>query len=142
MQMWKEFKDFAIRGNVVDLAVGLIIGGAFTKLVNSLVTDLLMPPLGLLVGSVDLSEQAWVLKGQAGDNPEVMLRYGLFVNNIIDFILMAFAMFIVVKQINRMKRSETPPPPTSKTCPYCVTVVDAKATRCPNCTSTIAAASA
>ena len=116
--MWREFRDFAMRGNVVDLAVGIIIGAAFTTIVNSLVNDLIMPPLGLLIGGVDFSGFFLTLKG--GSYPTlaaakaagaVTLNYGLFVNAVIRFVIVAFAIFIVVKQINRLSRKEPPPPP-------------------------------
>src|SRR5262245_41427562 len=116
--MWREFRDFAIRGNVIDLAVGIIIGAAFTTIVNSLVNDLIMPPLGLLIGGVDLSNFFVTLKG--GSQPTldaakaagaVTINYGLFINAVIRFIIVAFAIFILVKQINRLKREEPPAPP-------------------------------
>ncbi len=132
----KEFKDFAMRGNVLDLAVGIIIGGAFGQIVNSLVKDILMPPIGLVLGGVDFSELSIVLQKAAGDDPEVAINYGLFINNIINFIIVAFAIFIVIKQMNRLKREGEPEvAPTTKECPHCLEAVPLKATRCKFCTS-------
>lgn len=137
MQVLREFKEFAVRGSVIDLAVGIIIGAAFSKLVGSLVEDVLMPPIGLMVGSVDFSQLAWELKEASGDAEAVAIRYGQFVNTVLDFLIVAFAVFLLVRQINRMKRQEAPPPETTKNCPYCVSLIDVKATRCPSCTSEI-----
>lgn len=139
MKVLKEFQEFAIRGNVVDLAVGLIIGAAFNKIVSSLVNDIIMPPIGLLVGNVDFTDLAWVLKEKAAETEAVAINYGLFINTILDFVIVAFAVFLVIRQINRMKRQEAPTPATTQSCPYCVSVIDKKATRCPNCTSEIPA---
>ncbi len=137
MKIFNEFKEFAVRGNVIDLAVGIIIGVAFNKIVSSLVKDIIMPPIGLLIGNVDFSELAWVLKEKTADAEAVSISYGLFINTIIDFVIVAFAVFLVIRQINRMKRQEAPPPSTTKNCPFCISVIDKKATRCPNCTSEI-----
>jgi len=142
MSMIKEFKEFAMRGNVVDMAVGIIIGGAFGKIVSSLVQDVIMPPIGLLLGGVDFSSLAITLKEAVGDTPAVLLKYGVFVNTIIDFVIIAFAIFMVIKGMNRMKRKEEPAPaaaPTAKECPHCFTQIPIKATRCPNCTTQLAA---
>ena len=142
MSMMKEFKEFAMRGNVVDMAVGIIIGGAFGKIVSSLVQDVIMPPIGLLLGGVDFSRLAITLKEAVGDAPAVLLKYGVFVNTIIDFVIIAFAIFMVIKGMNRMKRKEEPAPaaaPTTKECPHCFTQIPIKATRCPNCTTQLAA---
>ncbi len=142
--MFKEFKEFAIRGNVVDLAIGLIIGAAFGKIVTSFVTDILMPPIGLLLVSVDFANLFWTLSGPAAKTLEeaktagaVTINYGLFINTIIDFIIVAFAIFLLVRQINRMKRepAAAPAAPNTKDCPHCFTSIPIKATRCPNCTS-------
>jgi large conductance mechanosensitive channel len=138
MGIVKEFKEFAIRGSVVDLAVGIIIGAAFTQIVNSLVQDVLMPPLGLVLGNVDFSDMALVLRQATAESEAVAVRYGAFINTIIHFVIVALAIFFLVKQINRLKRDEAPTPPTTRNCPYCISVVDAKATRCPNCTSDLA----
>ena len=142
MSMIKEFKEFAMRGNVVDMAVGIIIGGAFGKIVSSLVQDVIMPPIGLLLGGVDFSSLAITLKEAVGDAPAVLLKYGVFVNTIIDFVIIAFAIFMVIKGMNRMKRKEEPASaaaPTAKECPHCFTQIPIKATRCPNCTTQLAA---
>lgn len=125
--MLKEFREFAIRGNVMDLAVAVIIGGAFGKIVTSLVDDILMPLIGLAMGGIDFSEQAFVVGGAE-------VRWGAFVQNIIDFIIVAFVIFLTVRAINRLKRDE-PTTPTTKECPYCYTTIPLKAARCPNCTS-------
>lgn len=125
--MLKEFKEFAIRGNVMDLAVAVIIGGAFGKIVASLVDDILMPLIGLVMGGIDFSAQAFVVGGAE-------VRWGAFVQNIIDFIIIAFVIFLLVRAINRLKRDE-PTTPTTKECPYCYTTIPLKASRCPNCTS-------
>ena len=145
--MFKEFKEFAMKGNVVDMAVGIVIGAAFGTIVKSFVSDILMPPIGLLLGNVDFSNLFLVLKGgQAGPFATiadaqaagaVTLNYGLFINTVISFIIVAFAVFMVIKSINRMKREEeaATEEPTTKDCPYCFSAIAIKATRCPNCTS-------
>src|SRR5579872_4710331 len=144
--MLKEFRDFAMRGNVVDLAVGLIIGAAFGKIVTSLVNDILMPPLGLVLGHVDfsnlfinLSGQHYATLAEAKQAGAATLNYGLFINTIIDFVIVAFAIFILIKQINRLqqlhKTEAAPAAPATKTCPYCISTIPLAATRCPNCTS-------
>jgi len=141
--MLKEFKEFALRGNVIDLAIGVIIGGAFGKIVSSLVTDILMPPFGLLLGKVDFSNLYVSLSGtkyaslaEAQAAGASTLNYGLFINNIINFIIIAFVIFMIIRQINRLTRkTEAPAEPTTRECPYCITQVSLKATRCPNCTS-------
>jgi len=125
--MLKEFREFAIRGNVMDLAVGVIIGGAFGKIVSSLVGDILMPLIGLLMGGVNFSDQA-IHVGNA------VVKWGAFVQSIIDFIIVAFVIFLLVRAMNRLKREE-PTTPTTKECPYCFTTIPLKAARCPNCTS-------
>ena len=133
MGMLKEFKEFAVKGNAIDMAVGLIVGAAFGKVVTSLVNNIIMPPIGLLVGNMDFSELVIKL------NNKTAIKYGLFVNDIIDFVIVAFAIFLVIKQINRLK---TPPPaaePTTKECPKCFSSISKKATRCPNCTSELPA---
>ena len=138
MSMMKEFKAFAMRGNVVDMAVGIVIGGAFGKIISSFVKDVLMPPIGVLLGGVDFSTLAVTVKEAVGDTPAVLIKYGVFVNTVIDFIIIAFAIFMVVKGMNKMKKKEEPAPaaePTTKECPHCLTEIPIKATRCPNCTS-------
>jgi len=142
--MWKEFKEFIMRGNVMDMAVGIIIGAAFGKIVTSFVNDVLMPPIGLLFGKVDfsnlfitLSSQSFATLEEAKKAGAATLRYGLFINTIIDFLIVALAIFLMIRQINRLKRQPEPIPavPTTKECPYCLSVIPIKATRCPNCTS-------
>ena len=145
--MLKEFKEFALRGNVIDLAVGVIIGGAFGKIVTSFVNDILMPPIGLLLGSVNFTDLYVVLKGvvPAGTplteakaiTGVITWNYGAFLSAVVDFSIIAFAIFLFIRAINRMtKRAPAPTPePTTKTCPHCATEIPLKATRCPNCTS-------
>ena len=117
MKIIQEFKQFAMRGNVMDMAIGIIIGAAFGKIISSVVADVIMPPIGLLIGGVDFSDLAFTLKAAEGDSPAVMLKIGVFINTIIDFLIIAFAIFMVVKGINSMKKKEkekptAPPPPT------------------------------
>lgn len=142
--MLKEFKEFAMRGNVVDMAVGIVIGAAFGKIVSSFVGDILMPPIGLVLGGVDFSN-IFVVLGE-GEYPSVQAakeagaatwNIGLFINSVIDFVIIAFAIFLVVKAMNRLKRQEEAPAPepTVKDCGYCYSKIPIKATRCPNCTS-------
>ena len=144
--MLKEFKDFAIRGNVIDLAIGIIIGAAFSGVVNSLVNDIIMPPIGMLVGQVDFSNLFIDLSGggyeslaEAQVAGAATINYGLFLNQIINFLIVSFAVFLLVRQINRMKKQYEPEPeevePTTKDCPYCLSTIPIKATRCPQCTS-------
>ena len=145
--MLKEFRDFAMRGNVVDMAVGIIIGGAFGTIVKSLVDDVLMPPIGLALGGVDFSNFFVVLKdgnpagpyaalAAAKDAGAVAVRYGLFVNAIISFLIVAFALFMVIRGMNQMRKQEAPPPPPpTKECKFCCATIPVKATRCPSCTS-------
>lgn len=131
--MFKEFKEFAMRGNVMDIAVGIIIGMAFGKIVSSFVSDVIMPPIGLLLGKVDFSNLMITLKQAVGDTPAVAISYGKFVNTIIDFIIIAFAIFMVVKGMNKLKKKEEAPAPTTKECPECLSTVPIKATRCAHC---------
>jgi large conductance mechanosensitive channel len=140
--MLKEFKEFAMRGNVLDMAIGIIIGAAFGKIVTSFVNDVLMPPLGLLLGNSDFSNKFITLKGEsfatldaAREAGSVTLNYGLLANTIIDFVIVAFAIFIVVKQVNRLKKKPEAPPPNTKDCPFCLSTVPIKASRCGHCTS-------
>ena len=141
--MFKEFKEFAVKGSMIDLAVGIIIGAAFTGVVNSLVNDILMPPIGLLVGNVDFSNLFLTLTGghfqtvaEAKAGGAVTLNYGLFVNTLINFLIVAFAVFLLVKQVNKLKRKKEPEAePSTKECPYCKSAVHIDAVRCPNCTS-------
>jgi large conductance mechanosensitive channel len=134
MSMRKEFKEFAMSGNVVDMAVGIIIGAAFGKIVSSFVSDVLMPPIGLLTGGVDFSNLAVQLKAAAGEAPAVLLKYGVFINTIIDFLIIAFAIFMMIRAINRMKRKEeAPPAPATKACPECLMTIPLNAKRCGHC---------
>lgn len=140
--MLKEFKDFIMRGNVLDLAVAVIIGAAFGAIVTSFVNDILMPPIGLLLGSVDFTNLFISLNGQsypslaaAQEAGGPTLNYGLFINTIINFLIVAFAIFMVVRAANRMKKPEAPAAPTTKECPYCLSTIPLKATKCMNCTS-------
>jgi len=147
--MLKEFKEFAMRGNVLDMAVGIIIGGAFGKIITSFVGDILMPPIGLLLGRVDFSNMFLTLgegvftklaEAKAAGAPTI--NYGLFLNTVIDFIIVALAIFLLIRQINRLKREPAPAPaaPTTKECPLCCSAIPIKATRCPACTSELKAA--
>ena len=140
--MFKEFRDFAMRGNVLDLAVGIIIGAAFTKIVTSFVTDILMPPLGLIIGGegfsnlfISLSGQSYASLADAQAAGAATLNYGLFINNIVDFLIVAFAVFMLVRQLNRLRPPAPPAPPTTRPCPYCQSAIALSATRCPHCTS-------
>lgn len=110
----QEFKEFAMKGNVLDMAVGIIIGAAFGKIVSSFVNDVLMPPLGLLLGGVDFSDKTWVLQEAVGETPAVIMNWGLFINNVLDFVIVAFAIFIVIKQMNRFKKKEEAKPEAPK----------------------------
>jgi len=150
--MWKEFKEFAMRGNVMDMAVGIIIGAAFGTIVKSLVSDVIMPPIGVLLGNVDFSNLFIVVKEGAQAGPyasiaaaqqtkAVTLNYGRFINTIISFLIVAFSVFVLIKGMNTLRRKKEEPPaePTSKECPFCFTSVNLKATRCPACTAELAA---
>lgn len=142
MGMLKEFKDFAVRGNVVDMAVGIVVGAAFGKIVSSFVKDMLMPPIGLLLGNVDFSSFSLVLREKTATAEAVTINYGVFINTVLDFAIVAFAIFLLIRQMNRLKRQEASQPETTKICPYCMSAIDIKATRCPHCTSQLEAAPA
>lgn len=141
--MWKEFRKFIARGNVLDLAVAVIIGGAFNAIVQSLVNDVVMPPIGLVLGRVDfsnlyinLSDTTYVSLAAAQEAGAPTINYGMFINNLINFIIVAFVVFMLVRQVNKLyKKPEPPKPPTTRDCPICFTTIPVKATRCPNCTS-------
>jgi large conductance mechanosensitive channel len=135
--MFKEFKEFALKGNVVDMAVGIIIGGAFGKIVTSLVNDVIMPPIGVLIGSLDFSKLTLeVGTGPAPAFEPVVVRYGAFLNTVVDFLIVAFCIFLVVRQMNRLTAKLVPPAaPAMKDCPRCATPIPTKARRCPHCTS-------
>ena len=147
--MLKEFKDFAMRGNVVDMAVGIIIGAAFGKIVSSLVNDIVMPPIGVLLGGVDFSEIFINLSGATYDSltaaqeaGAATINVGVFINTVLDFIIVAFAIFMVIRAMNKLKRKEEAPAPapTTKDCPHCLFSIPIKATRCAHCTSQVAPA--
>ncbi len=151
--MLKDFKDFAMRGNVVDMAVGIIIGGAFGTIVKSMVSDVLMPPIGLLLGNVTFSDLFLTLKEGTAAGPyatlaaaqeagAVTVNYGVFIDNIVSFIIVAFAVFMMIRSLMKMQKKEeaAPPPPDKRDCPHCLSTVAIKATRCPNCTSELQAA--
>ncbi|MCP4535813.1 MAG: large-conductance mechanosensitive channel protein MscL [Chloroflexi bacterium] len=146
--MLKEFKEFSLRGNVMDMAVGIIIGGAFGVIVKSLVNDVIMPPIGLLLGGVDFANLFVLLKAgslagpyaalaEAQEAGAVTVNYGLFLNNVVSFIIVALMMFLLIRGMNRMQQEEeaSPAEPTTKECPYCISTIPIKATRCAHCTS-------
>ncbi len=151
--MLKDFKEFALKGNMVDLAIGVIIGAAFGKIVTSLTEDVLMPPLGMLMGKVDFSSllinltpdkltkagKPVVSLADAKEAGAAVIAYGQFINTVIGFTLVALVVFLLVKQINRLRKAEAAPAPTTKECPHCVSAIPLAATRCPHCTSTLAA---
>jgi len=143
--MFKEFKEFVARGNVMDMAVGIIIGAAFGKIVTSFVGDVLMPPLGMILGKVDFSNLFISLSGQHFDSLKAAkeagaatLNYGLFINTILDFLIVAFVIFLLIKQLNKLKRTEAPAPPATKDCPFCCSPVPLAAKKCAHCTSDLA----
>ena len=146
--MFKEFRDFALKGNVIDLAVGVIIGSAFTTIVNSLVDDIIMPPIGALLGGVDFKDFFWLIEtgdpvgpyptlAEANEAGAVTINYGMFVNHMVTFLIVALVLFLVVRSINRLKKQkkEQPAEPTTKDCRFCKTEIPLAATRCPHCTS-------
>jgi large conductance mechanosensitive channel len=148
MGFLKEFKEFAMRGNVIDLAVGIIVGGAFGKIITSLVNDMVMPPIGKLMGNVNFSDLFWSLDPQktagvtslakARETGAAVVAYGAFLNNVLDFLIVALCIFLGIKAINQLQRRIAPPPtadPATKECPFCVSQIPSKATRCPHCTS-------
>lgn len=148
--MLKEFKEFAMRGNVMDMAVGIIIGAAFGKIVSSLVKDVIMPPIGLLMGGVDfsnlfinLTDQKYATLAAAEKAGAATINYGQFINTVLDFLIVAFAIFMVIRVMNQLKREEeeAPPEPTEKECPECLSTIPIKATRCKHCTAEVPAAS-
>ncbi len=144
MGIIQEFKEFAVKGNVMDMAVGIIIGAAFGKTVASLVKDIILPPISLAMGKVDFSNMFITLSGQGAPTlaaaqaaGAVTLNYGIFINTIIEFVIVAFAVFLLVMWVNKLKREAPPPAPNTKECPYCASSIPLKATRCPNCTSQV-----
>ncbi|MDE3180653.1 MAG: large conductance mechanosensitive channel protein MscL [Acidobacteriota bacterium] len=145
--MLKDFKAFAMRGPVLDMAIGIILGVAFGQIITSLVSDIIMPPIGLLLGHVDfnnffanISGKHYETLADAKKAGAAVIAYGHFINTIIDFIIVAFCMFLIVKWFSSMKKPEPPAAPTTKDCPYCLSTVPLKATRCPHCTSQLASA--
>ena len=147
--MLKEFREFAMRGNVIDLAVGVIIGAAFGKIVTTLVEGILMPPIGLALGRIDFASLFYVLDTSKGVPASLadakakgvpVIAYGQLINDVISFLIVALAVFVLVKQVNRLKRETPAAAPTMKDCPYCATAIPARARRCPNCTSEVGAA--
>ncbi|OPY83542.1 MAG: Large-conductance mechanosensitive channel [Syntrophorhabdus sp. PtaU1.Bin153] len=148
--MFKEFKEFAMKGNVIDMAVGIIIGAAFGTIIKSLVDDILMPPIGLLLGNIDFSNLFLTIKEGKLAGPyatlaaaktagAVTVNIGVFINTVISFLIVAFSVFVVVKNVNRLKKEPPPADPTTKECPFCLSAIPIKATRCPHCTSELKA---
>ena len=145
--MFKEFKEFAMRGNVLDMAVGIIIGVAFGRIVTSLVNDVIMPPIGLLLGKVDFSSLFINLSGtpyaslaDAKKAGAAVIGYGAFLNTILDFVIVAFVIFLLIRQMNKLKKQPAPAAATTKECPYCLSVIPIKASRCGHCTAQLPAA--
>ena len=147
--MLEEFKKFIMRGNVLDMAVGIVIGAAFGSIITSFVKDVIMPPVGLLLGGIDFSNLFILLKqgttpgpyltvAEAQEAGAVTMNYGLFINTVFSFLIIALAIFLVIRKVNSMKKKEEVPPPSTKECPYCFTMIPIKAKRCPNCTSELA----
>jgi large conductance mechanosensitive channel len=143
--MFREFREFVARGSVIDMAVGIIIGAAFGKIIASLVADVIMPPIGMALGGVDFTNLFITLSGgvyptlaEAKEAGAATINIGLFLNTVLEFFIVAFAIFLVIKQINRMKRQPPPAAPTEKDCPRCFTHIPILATRCPHCTSELA----
>jgi large conductance mechanosensitive channel len=144
MSIWKDFKKFALRGNVIDLAVAVIVGGAFGKITTSLVNDIIMPPIGLLLGKVNftnlyinLSNKHYDSLADAQKNGAPTLNYGMFINTVLDFVIIAFVIFLVLRQLNRFKKNEQKPDPMTKECPHCLSDIPLKASRCKFCTSAL-----
>jgi len=148
--MLKEFKDFAMKGNVIDMAVGIIIGAAFGTIVKSLVDDIIMPPIGLLLGNVDFSNLFLVIKegkvaspyvslAEAKNAGAVTINMGMFINTVISFLIVVFSVFMVIKSVNKLKKAPPPADPTTKECSFCFSAIPVKATRCPHCTSELKA---
>ncbi|MGB9834064.1 MAG: large conductance mechanosensitive channel protein MscL [bacterium] len=140
--MWKEFKEFALRGSLIDMTVGIILGAATSTLVKSLINDVIMPPIGMLLGKVDFSNlfinlsrthYASLAEAKAAGAPTI--NYGVFLNEVLNFLVVSFVLFLVIRQINRFRRKKEAPAPATKECPYCLSQIPSKATRCPHCTS-------
>ncbi|MCE9547159.1 MAG: large-conductance mechanosensitive channel protein MscL [Planctomycetia bacterium] len=139
MGLLKEFREFAVKGNVVDMAVGVIIGAAFGSIVTSLVNDVVMPPIGMVVSNVNFADRAIVLRpaDEVNKKPAVVIGYGKFINTVINFMIVAAVIFLVIKQINRLKREGPPPSPTTRECPHCLSSIPMKASRCAHCTAEV-----
>ena len=144
--MLKEFKEFAMRGNVMDMAIGIIVGAAFGRIITSLVNDVLMPPIGLVLGKVDfsslfinLSGTSYATLAEAKKAGASVIAYGAFLNTILDFVIVAFVIFLLIKQLNRLKKPAPAAAPATKDCPFCLSAIPVKATRCPHCTSQLSA---
>ena len=144
--LWAEFKAFAVKGNMIDMAVGIMIGAAFGTVVKSIVDDLVMPPIGLITGGLDMSDRFVVLRdgnpaapyetlAAATEAGAVLLRYGAFINALVSFFIIAVVLFVIVRWTNKLRSPDTPPAPQSRSCPFCMSVVHEEATRCPQCTS-------
>lgn len=140
--MWKEFKEFALRGSLIDMAVGIILGVATSTVVNSLVNDVIMPPIGMLLGNIDFSNlfinlsgthYASLAEARAAGAPTI--NYGVFINAVLSFLIVSFVLFLIIRQINRFRRKQETPAPNTKECPYCLSRIPLRATRCPHCTS-------
>jgi large conductance mechanosensitive channel len=145
--MWKEFRAFALRGNVIDMAVGIIIGAAFGKIVSSFVNDVVMPPIGKLTGNIDFSQKFLDISGggyttlkAAQDAGAATINYGMFINTVLDFVIVAFVIFLVVRQMNKLKTQPPPADPTTRECPQCLSTIPLKALRCAHCTSQLSGA--
>jgi large conductance mechanosensitive channel len=135
MSIFKEFKSFAMRGNVIDMAVGIIIGASFGKIISSLVNDVLMPPIGVLIGGMDFSSLSLTVKSATPENAAVVIKYGMFINMVIDFVIVAFAMFIIIQAVNRlMKKQEPAAAVTTRECPECLMIIPINAKKCGHCT--------
>ena len=142
--MLKEFREFIMRGNVIDMAVGIIIGGAFGKIVSSFVSDILMPPLGMIMGKVNfadlfinLSDKSYPTVAAAKAAGAPTINYGMFINTVIDFVIVAFAIYLMIQQVNRIKKKPEESPPATKECPFCISAIPVTAVRCPHCTSNL-----
>jgi large conductance mechanosensitive channel len=140
MKIWQEFKEFAVKGNAIDLAVGIIIGAGFNAIVQALVDNIIMPPLGLLTGGIDFSNQQIVIKAATESSEAIAIGYGVLINTLLEFVIIAFAVFMVVRYINKLKREEEPAEKIpERKCSYCKQAIDTKATRCPHCTANLQA---
>jgi large conductance mechanosensitive channel len=139
MKIWQEFKEFAVKGNAIDLAVGIIIGAGFNAIVQALVDNIIMPPLGLLTGGIDFSNQQLVIKAATESSEAIAIGYGVLINALLEFVIIAFAVFMVVRYINKLKREDEPKDePDPRKCQYCRQTIADDATRCPHCTAQLA----